>query len=334
MQGATGPAGSANGTTLYLNYNDVSFNVSGYKYYGLDTYLYTTPGTSNSVTYPVVNGYNGPVGNFTGATDPSGIQFSLSSGIITSTTFAASIWDLNLWTAVNSYSSNQYIQLYWSLYYQDPAAAHNPVLICTSDITVISNLYNSSIASLQQTIITGYVPSVTLPNLNTRVFLQINAQRVGGASTITLYLNFEGSTTPYAPSHFHTSLISNSANKTFVVDHPVDTNKYLVHACLEGPEAGVYYRGKAEITNDASVTVALPSYVSALARDFTVQITPIYDKISVKNYNVSEVENNEFTVYGKNGKFYWVVYGMRSSIEVEPDKSSVVVKGDGPYLYL
>ena len=35
--------------------------------------------------------------------------------------------------------------------------------------------------------------------------------------------------------------------KTFVIDHPDDENKYLVHVCLEGPEAGVYYRGKAEV---------------------------------------------------------------------------------------
>ena len=28
-----------------------------------------------------------------------------------------------------------------------------------------------------------------------------------------------------------------SANKTFVIDHPDDSDKYLVHVCLEGPEA-------------------------------------------------------------------------------------------------
>ena len=35
--------------------------------------------------------------------------------------------------------------------------------------------------------------------------------------------------------------------KTFIIDHPIDKNKYLVHGCLEGPEFGVYYRGKSEI---------------------------------------------------------------------------------------
>ena len=35
--------------------------------------------------------------------------------------------------------------------------------------------------------------------------------------------------------------------KTFVIPHPLKNDKYLVHACLEGPEAGVYYRGTGKI---------------------------------------------------------------------------------------
>jgi hypothetical protein len=40
------------------------------------------------------------------------------------------------------------------------------------------------------------------------------------------------------------------------------------------------------------------------------------------------------TVYGPNGDFYWLVYGERASINVEPFKSSVHVKGDGPYKWI
>jgi hypothetical protein len=46
------------------------------------------------------------------------------------------------------------------------------------------------------------------------------------------------------------------------------------------------------------------------------------------------VENNQFTVYGDNCEFFWVVHGKRSNIEVEPLKNSVTVKGDGPYKYI
>ena len=65
--------------------------------------------------------------------------------------------------------------------------------------------------------------------------------------------------------------------KTFVIDHPIDAaNKYLVHVCLEGPEAGVYYRGKGEIINGASVVIHLPHYFCALCTgsdDTTIQTT-------------------------------------------------------------
>lgn len=123
------------------------------------------------------------------------------------------------------------------------------------------------------------------------------------------------------------------AGKTFIIEHPTNENKYLVHACLEGPEAGVYYRGKGEITNNESVEVVLPHYVEKLAYDFTVQVTPIYGN-KIVTLNASEVENNTFRVYGENAKFHWVVYGSRQEVNVEPNKADVNVKGDGPYLYI
>jgi hypothetical protein len=99
------------------------------------------------------------------------------------------------------------------------------------------------------------------------------------------------------------SVSSSSFNKTFIIDHPDDPSKYLVHTCLEGPEVGVYYRGKGEIENNEFVVIHLPQYVSNLAYDFTIQLTHIYDGQD-KNFNLvaTEVENNQFTVYGKNGK--------------------------------
>jgi hypothetical protein len=121
--------------------------------------------------------------------------------------------------------------------------------------------------------------------------------------------------------------------KSFIIDHPVDQDKYLVHACLEGPEAGVYYRGTGEIFDNISTIIELPYYVEALGTDFTIQITPIYNgKINV--LNTSEVINNKFTVYGENCKFYWQVTGKRAQIITEPFKRDVQVKGQGPYLYI
>jgi hypothetical protein len=121
--------------------------------------------------------------------------------------------------------------------------------------------------------------------------------------------------------------------KTFVIDHPKKPDNYLVHACLEGPEAGVYYRGTAQIC-DEFVEVELPDYVDSLATNFSVQVTPIYDGKKKASYSVTEVENNKFRIYGEQGRVKWVAYGSRGDFEVEPLKELTRVNGDGPYKWI
>ena len=132
-----------------------------------------------------------------------------------------------------------------------------------------------------------------------------------------------------------------SGVKTFVIDHPTDTEKYLVHACLEGPEAGVYYRGIGEIANGhRSTIIELPEYVESIATDFTVQITRIvdFDEEDMDEMNIelrtSLVKNNRFKVFGGSCRFFWHVYGKRRSILVEPYKKDVNIRGDGPYKWI
>jgi hypothetical protein len=124
------------------------------------------------------------------------------------------------------------------------------------------------------------------------------------------------------------------SEKSFIIDHPLDENKYLVHICLEGPEAGVYYRGIGEIINNESTTIELPDYVEALAYNFTINLTPIYNGNMNSSLQATIVENNKFSVYGTNTKFYWIVYGTRCNINTEPNKSDVEVKGSGPYKWI
>ena len=126
--------------------------------------------------------------------------------------------------------------------------------------------------------------------------------------------------------------------KTFVVDHPLDDARYLVHTCLEGPESGVYYRGTAEITNGQFVTVVLPTYVEALVYDFTIQVTPVQDESNptvIQTVSAGLVKDNQFKIYGTgNGLVHWNVYGKRAELVVDPPKDTVQQYGDGPYTYL
>jgi hypothetical protein len=124
-------------------------------------------------------------------------------------------------------------------------------------------------------------------------------------------------------------------SKSFVIDHPIDPQRYLVHACLEGPEAGVYYRGESELV-DGKTWVDLPRYVSALATDFTVQLTQISnsDNDGFARLRAGRVIDGRFAVYGDPCLFAWHVYGLRQKVHPEPFKADVEIKGDGPYKYI
>jgi hypothetical protein len=129
--------------------------------------------------------------------------------------------------------------------------------------------------------------------------------------------------------------------KTFVIEHPLYINKYLVHACSEGPEAGVYYRGSATILSDdsKSVEIYLADYVQHLAHEFTIHVTPILTRDDSIPYFykliATPVIDGKFTVYSNivPCEFNYIVFGKRLSIDVEPDKCTTLVKGDGPYKY-
>jgi hypothetical protein len=133
---------------------------------------------------------------------------------------------------------------------------------------------------------------------------------------------------------YSSTAATSAQNKTFIIDHPKDNDRYLVHACLEGPEAGVYYRGTSEITDNQSVTIELPSYVPGWATNISVLVTAIYDG-KVKTFAASDVDRNgKFVVYGENGRFNWLAMGKRASVNVEPLKSEINVSGFGPYKWI
>lgn len=118
--------------------------------------------------------------------------------------------------------------------------------------------------------------------------------------------------------------LSCSGAKRFDIPHPLDPEgQKLVHAAIEGPEAGVYYRGEAQL-RDGVVTVELPHYFEALTRKEgrTVQLTPMLEEADVdcSALAASRVQNGRFSVRGIDGRnpaqrFYWEVKAVRADIE-------------------
>ena len=103
------------------------------------------------------------------------------------------------------------------------------------------------------------------------------------------------------------------SSKSFLIDHPTQTGKKLMHACIEGPENGVYFRGKSQDSG-----IQAPEYWSGLVHidSMTVDVTPIGPNQSIY---VDRIEDNGDIYVGSNTNeplnYFYVVYGERKDID-------------------
>ena len=109
-------------------------------------------------------------------------------------------------------------------------------------------------------------------------------------------------------------------SKAFDIPHPTRENRRLVHGCLEGPEYGVYTRGR--LTNKKEII--LPTYWKGLVdwTTITVNLTPIgsHQHLIVKRFDEEKVylQSNG----GMPIDCFYHVYAERMDIpriEVEPE---------------
>ena len=104
-----------------------------------------------------------------------------------------------------------------------------------------------------------------------------------------------------------------ATTKTFDIEHPTQSGKRLIHGCFEGPEHGVYFRGK---TQDSGIQA--PEYWSGLVDidSMTVDVTPIGPNQSIY---VDRVEDNGDVYVGANTEvplnYFYIVYGERKDID-------------------
>lgn len=77
--------------------------------------------------------------------------------------------------------------------------------------------------------------------------------------------------------------------KNFIINHPSKPGYKLAHACIEGPENGVYYRGRLKKSN----SIELPDYWEGLVnyRTITVHLTP---RSHYQELYVKEVKDNKY----------------------------------------
>ena len=153
----------------------------------------------------------------------------------------------------------------------------------------------------QNTSFTAATARTNLGLTSTATAVENTFVRTTGDQTILGQKTFSGTTTVIG--HFA------ATSKSFLIDHPLDNNKKLQYASLEGPEHGVFLRGK---TNENIIN--LPNYWSALVDENTISVnlTPInvYSNIYVVDYNNSRVITS-----GNDGNYYfYTIYGERKDI--------------------
>jgi hypothetical protein len=123
----------------------------------------------------------------------------------------------------------------------------------------------------------------------------------------------------YGPTTVTGAFTVTGGAKTFRCTHPLDETKYLYHACLEGPENGVFYRGEAVIV-DGYAVVTLPDYFEALTfpEDRSVQLTQVWEDTPVfARFAASRVVDGQFTIHAtENVTIAWEVKAIRR-LEVE-----------------
>jgi hypothetical protein len=101
-----------------------------------------------------------------------------------------------------------------------------------------------------------------------------------------------------------------ATTKSFVIDHPTKPGMELRYGSLEGPENGVYVRGRIK-----TKTIMLPDYWTELVDgdSITVQLTPVG---KTQNLYVKEIKNNTVTIGGaRKIDCFYTVYGTRKDVE-------------------
>lgn len=133
--------------------------------------------------------------------------------------------------------------------------------------------------------------------------------------------------------------------KNFVIDHPTDADRWLVHACTETPEAAVEYSGVVEVRN-WEAEVILPDYFEATVLEEGRQVWLQIMLPDVGYHRYLPRAAASFPVDGRfristdaddGTRICWKVKGIRRDVpqfEVEPLKSQYDRGGDGPYTYL
>ena len=117
----------------------------------------------------------------------------------------------------------------------------------------------------------------------------------------------------YFSGRVHVAGTLTKRSGSFTIDHPLDPeNKYLSHSFVESPDMMNIYNGNGILDEHGEAVVELPTYFSALNRDYRYQLTPIGTP-APDLHLAEEVVDGRFRIAGGEPgmKVSWQVTGIR-----------------------
>jgi hypothetical protein len=132
---------------------------------------------------------------------------------------------------------------------------------------------------------------------------------IRGAASQTADLQQWQSSTGAVLANISASGVLSAVSKSFLIDHPTKSGMKLRYGSLEGPENGVYVRGRS-----SDREISLPEYWTKLVDKgtITVTLTPIGRRASLY---VKSIKDNKVIIGGtKNVEYFYTVFAERKDI--------------------
>ena len=155
------------------------------------------------------------------------------------------------------------------------------------------------------------------------------ALNVAGTVTAPIFLGDISGTTGINPP----TTIALATKKSFDIPHETKPGKRIRHICVEGPEAGIYIRGRLKNGN----VIKLPEYWDGLVDydSITVQLQPIGDRHF--HLNVSDIDKEKIVVKEADDKPFECFYHVWVARWINPknhdEELHVVYDGESPKDY-